>query len=93
MLQTRSGKRTAPAAVKIAVDMVDEGIITKDEALQRVEPGQIVQLLLPRFDEAAKAGRRPIPRQGPERLARRGAGQGDLRPGPRGRGQGRPASR
>ncbi len=35
--------------------MVDEGLITKEEALQRVEPAQIVQLLLPRFDEAAKA--------------------------------------
>jgi pyruvate,orthophosphate dikinase len=55
MLQTRSAKRTASAAVKIAVDMVREGIISRDEALQRVEPAQIVQLLLPRFDEAAKA--------------------------------------
>ena len=55
MLQTRSGKRTAPAAVKIAVDMVNEGVISKEEALQRVDPAQIVQLLLPRFDEAAKA--------------------------------------
>ena len=55
MLQTRSAKRTAPAAVKIAVDMVDEGILNRKEALQRVEPGQVVQLLLPRFDEAAKA--------------------------------------
>ena len=54
MLQTRSGKRTAPAAVKIAVDMVNEGVISKEEALQRVDPAQIVQLLLPRFDEAAK---------------------------------------
>jgi pyruvate, orthophosphate dikinase len=54
MLQTRSGKRTAPAAVKIAVDMVNEGLITKEEALQRVEPSQIVQLLLPRYDEEAK---------------------------------------
>ena len=54
MLQTRSAKRTAPAAVKIAVDMVAEGILTRDEALGRVEPAQIVQLLLPRFDEAAK---------------------------------------
>ena len=55
MLQTRSAKRTAPAAVKIAVDMVEEGILSREEALQRVEPAQIVQLLLPRFDEAAKA--------------------------------------
>ena len=54
MLQTRSGKRTAPAAVKIAVDMVNEGVLTKEEALQRVDPAQIVQLLLPRFDEKAK---------------------------------------
>jgi len=54
MLQTRSGKRTAPAAIKIAVDMVNEGVLTKEEALQRVDPSQIVQLLLPRFDEAAK---------------------------------------
>jgi pyruvate,orthophosphate dikinase len=58
MLQTRSGKRTAPAAVKIAVDMANEGLITREEALQRVDPNQIVQLLLPRFDEAAKEGAR-----------------------------------
>jgi pyruvate,orthophosphate dikinase len=55
MLQTRSGKRTAPAAVKIAVDMAGEDLITREEAIQRVDPAQIVQLLLPRFDEAAKA--------------------------------------
>ena len=62
MLQTRSAKRTAAAAVKIATDMVREGLITKDEALQRVEPAQVEQLLLPRFDpaeveKARKAGR------------------------------------
>ncbi len=50
MLQTRSAKRTAAAAVKIAVDMVREGLITKEEAVNRVEPQQVVQLLLPRFD-------------------------------------------
>jgi pyruvate, orthophosphate dikinase len=50
MLQTRSGKRTAQAAVRAAVDMVGERLITKDEALLRVEPEQIYQLLLPRFD-------------------------------------------
>jgi pyruvate, orthophosphate dikinase len=55
MLQTRSGKRTAPSAVKIAVDMANEGLISREEALQRVDPAQIVQLLLPRFDDAAKA--------------------------------------
>ncbi len=54
MLQTRSAKRTARAAVKMAVDMVDEALITRDEALMRVEPGQINQLLLPGFDEEAK---------------------------------------
>src|SRR5438132_6431621 len=51
MLQTRSAKRTARAAVKIATDMVAEGVISKDEALVRVEPAQVEQLLLPRFDE------------------------------------------
>jgi pyruvate, orthophosphate dikinase len=55
MLQTRSAKRTAPAAVKIAVDMANEGLISREDAIQRVDPAQIVQLLLPRFDEAAKA--------------------------------------
>ena len=53
MLQTRSAKRTARAAVKIATDMVGEGLITKDEALRRVDPAQVEQLLLPRFDESA----------------------------------------
>ncbi len=55
MLQTRTGKRTAQAAVKTAVDMVREGLITRQEAVMRVEPNQINQLLLPRFDEQAKA--------------------------------------
>ena len=62
MLQTRSAKRTARAAVKIATDMVREKLINKDEALQRVDPMHVEQLLLPRFDEAEvekarKAGR------------------------------------
>src|SRR5512132_1162169 len=52
MLQTRSAKRTARAAVKIATDMVREKVINKDEALQRVDPMHVEQLLLPRFDEA-----------------------------------------
>ena len=51
MLQTRSAKRTAAAAVKIATDMVREGLITKDEAIRRVDPMQVEQLLLPRFDQ------------------------------------------
>ncbi len=54
MLQTRTGKRTVKAAVKVAVDMVKEGIITREEALQRIEAAQINQLLLPRFDDKAK---------------------------------------
>jgi len=54
LLQTRTGKRTARAAVKIAVDMVNEGLITKEEAVMRVEPNQIYQLLLPHFDESDK---------------------------------------
>ncbi|HYO50304.1 MAG TPA: pyruvate, phosphate dikinase, partial [Chloroflexia bacterium] len=54
MLQTRSGKRTAASAVKVAVDMVEEGLISKEEALQRVEPAHVVQLLLPRFDDKDK---------------------------------------
>ena len=50
MLQTRSGKRTAAAAVKIAVDMFNEGLITRSEAVQSVEPEQLDQLLHPTFD-------------------------------------------
>ena len=54
MLQTRSAKRTAQAAVKVAVDMVEEGLISQQEAVKRVDPFQVYQLLLPRFDEAEK---------------------------------------
>ncbi len=50
MLQTRSAKRTAAAAVKTAVDMANEGLITRQEAIMRVEQPQVDQLLLPRFD-------------------------------------------
>ena len=53
MLQTRSGKRTAKAAVKMAVDMANEGLITQEEALQRVTPEQVDALLHPQFDEIA----------------------------------------
>ncbi|HEV7128767.1 MAG TPA: pyruvate, phosphate dikinase [Ktedonobacterales bacterium] len=52
MLQTRAAKRTAAAAVKAAVDMVREKLISEEEAIGRVTPEQVVQLLLPRFDEA-----------------------------------------
>ncbi|MFX1577310.1 MAG: pyruvate, phosphate dikinase [Promethearchaeota archaeon] len=53
MLQTRTGKRTAFAAVKIAVDMVNEGLIKKEDAILRVNPAQIDQFLHPRFDPEA----------------------------------------
>jgi len=52
MLQCRSGKRTGPAAVKVAVDMVHEGLITKQEAVNRVTGAQVDQLLHPRIDPA-----------------------------------------
>jgi pyruvate,orthophosphate dikinase len=54
MLQTRAGKRTAAAAVKIAVDMVNEGLISKEEAVGRINAEHIDQLLHPRFDEEAR---------------------------------------
>jgi pyruvate, orthophosphate dikinase len=54
MLQTRTGKRTASAAVRIAAEMVDQGLIPIEEAINRVEPDQVVQLLLPRFDDKDK---------------------------------------
>jgi pyruvate,orthophosphate dikinase len=53
MLQTRSAKRTAAAAVRIAADMVDEGTITKEEAIARIEPAHVDQLLRATFDPAA----------------------------------------
>jgi pyruvate,orthophosphate dikinase len=54
MLQTRNGKRTAAAAIKIARDMAEEGFIRKDEALLRIDPGQLEQLLHPRMDPVAE---------------------------------------
>lgn len=54
MLQTRTGKRTARSAVKIAVDMVEQGLISKKDAVQRIDPMHVVQLLAPRFDDANK---------------------------------------
>ena len=53
MLQTRNGKRTAKAALKIAVDLVNEGMISKEEALLKIEPKQLDQLLHPNFDDAS----------------------------------------
>ena len=51
MLQTRNGKRTGLAAVKVALQMVEEGLITKEEAIFRVEPNQLYDFLVPRLDE------------------------------------------
>ncbi|MDO5082447.1 MAG: pyruvate, phosphate dikinase [Arachnia propionica] len=58
LLQTRNGKRTAAAALKVASDLVDEGLITKEEALLRIEPEQLDQLLHPAIDP--KHGKTPI---------------------------------
>ncbi|WP_455538597.1 pyruvate, phosphate dikinase [Terrisporobacter sp.] len=52
-LQTRNGKRTAASAINVAVDLVDEGLITKEEAIMRVEPKQLDQLLHPKFEDKA----------------------------------------
>ena len=54
MLQCRNGKRTAQAAIKIAVDLVDEGLISEEEAVKLVEPDQLDQILHPQFDPKAK---------------------------------------
>lgn len=75
MLQTRNGKRTAQAALKVACDMVDEGLINTDEALMMVEPQQLDSLLHPMFDpdalKAAKAITSALP-------ASPGAGSGQI---------------
>ena len=55
MLQTRSGKRTGPAAVRIAVDLVSEGLATPEEALHKVTPDHLNQMLHPQFEDAASA--------------------------------------
>ena len=60
MLQTRSAKRTALSAVKVAVDMVNEGLIDKETAVQRIEPAQIDQLLHPTFDAKAEAAAKKL---------------------------------
>jgi pyruvate, orthophosphate dikinase len=60
MLQTRNGKRTGPAAVRVAVDMVNEKLISKKEAVQRVAPAQLDQLLHPVLDPAMRKGLQKI---------------------------------
>ncbi len=62
MLQTRNGKRTAAAALKIACDMVDEGLVEIDDALLMVEPKQLDALLHPKFNDEALANAEPIAR-------------------------------
>ena len=76
MLQTRVGKRTAGAAFRIAMQLVDEGLIDMDEALERVTGAQLAQLMFPRFDDDA---REEPDRQGRQRLTRRGGRQGRVR--------------
>ncbi|MCI6028255.1 MAG: pyruvate, phosphate dikinase [Clostridiales bacterium] len=60
MLQTRNGKRTAAAALKIACDLVDEGMITKEEAVMMVDPKQLDALLHPQFEAAALKNAKPV---------------------------------
>lgn len=60
MLQTRNGKRTAKAALKVAVDLVEEGMRTKEEALLMIDPKSLDQLLHPMFDDAALKKTKPI---------------------------------
>ncbi len=59
-LQTRNGKRTAPAALQIACDLVDEGKITKEDAIKRIEAKSLDQLLHPQFDAAALKAAKPV---------------------------------
>lgn len=75
MLQTRNGKRTAQAALKIACDMVDEGLINTDEALMMVEPQQLDSLLHPMFDADALAAAEAVTSALP---ASPGAGSGQI---------------
>ena len=74
-LQTRNGKRTAAAALKIACDLVDEGMITPDEAVLRVEPKSLNDLLLPTFDAKELKAHTPVATGNP---ASPGAGKGKL---------------
>ncbi|HHX13448.1 MAG TPA: pyruvate, phosphate dikinase [Clostridiales bacterium] len=60
MLQTRNGKRTAVAALKIACDLVDEGLLTQEEAVNMIDPKQLDALLHPQFDDAALKAAKPI---------------------------------
>ncbi len=74
-LQTRNGKRTANAALKIAVDMVNEGLITEEEAIMKVDPKQLDQLLHPAFDQNKLKSAKPLGKGLP---ASPGAGAGKV---------------
>ena len=76
MLQTRNGKRTGPAAVRIAVEMAKEGLIDKKTAVLRVEPQQLDQLLHPVFDINSL---QELPKIATGIAASPGAAVGDLR--------------
>ena len=80
MLQTRVGKRTAAAAFRIAMQLVDQGLIDEDEALTRVTGEELARLMFPRFDTSAEVTKIAT---GHQRVARRGGRQGRLRLGPR----------
>ena len=69
MLQTRNGKRTAKAALRCAVEMADEGLISREDAVSRIDPSSLDQLLHPTLDPKAKPR---AARDRPARLARRG---------------------
>ena len=60
MLQTRNGKRTAAAAIKIACDLIDEGMKTEEEALLMLDPKQLDALLHPQFDQKALKAATPV---------------------------------
>ena len=75
MLQTRNGKRTAAAALKIAVDLVDEGLLSEDEAVLKVDPKQLDTLLHPNFDGNALKAAKPVATGLP---ASPGAGAGEV---------------
>ena len=95
MLQTRNGKRTAMAGIRVALDMVKEGMIDEATALQRINADDLVQLLAPIFDPKEKKAFEKAGQahdQGPQRwprrchrphrpLRRRGPGDGPVRPG------------
>ena len=93
LLQTRTGKRTAQAALRVAVDMVAEQLITKEEAVARIDPAQLDQLLHPTIDVGATY---EVVAPRPQRLTRRRHGRDhsrrrprrDARPGRRGRDPG-----